>query len=396
MSKVYSILLFLLCFVASTQLLAKYWAPYLLLDDILLLFLTLLCLFDLMVYNRFSRINATASVLLGCFVILSFIANFYSLDAFMVKLFYYIKPIVVFTMIGYLANKYMSLRYKRYLYNFFILVCLFSLAEFYYVQFIDLNAMQYFSFSYRNGMYRASSVTWHPISLALLAFFSIIIGKEVIGDKRRWPYVLFLISLILSGTRFVMLFTAIYFLYRFLIQKSFVFRNHRFAAKHLFVYAYPFIFVLVLLLSSYVNIKDFSSLRSVSFRTGMPLLEDPGVLAVGTGIGSFGSYESVVNQSEVYDRINFPQHYKEIMLNANKQTGTENFFFMALIEFGVIGLFLYFTVLLRITSFKMTYFFSFYLLTVVCLSFVYPLNALPYLYLINIFFPFGKIITDKF
>ncbi len=179
------------------------------------------------------------------------------------------------------------------------------------------------------------------------------------------------------------------------MQKSFVYRSHRFAAKHLFVYAYPFVFVIVLLLSSYINLKDFSSLRSVSFRTGMPLLEDPDVLALGTGIGSFGSYESVIYESEVYDRINFPEHYKKIMLNANKRTGTENFFFMALIEFGVIGLFLYFTVLLRITSFKMTYFFAFYVLTVVCLSFVYPLNVLPYLYLINIFFPFGTVITNK-
>ena len=126
----------------------------------------------------------------------------------------------------------------------------------------------------------------------------------------------FLVSLVLTGTRFVILFTAIYFVYRFLMQKSFVYRSHRFAAKHLFAYAYPFVFVLVLLLSSYINLKDFSSLRSVSFRTGMPLLVDPEVLALGTGIGSFGSYESVVYESECH-KMRFKKLRELLMIQNN-------------------------------------------------------------------------------
>lgn len=281
-------------------------------------------------------------------------------------------------------------KHKRLLYRFFILVCLFSFVEFYWVQFVDFDAIHYFSFSHRNNFYRASSVTWHPISLALLAFFSIIIGKEIIGDRRKWVYLVFVITVVLTGTRFVMLLTVIYFGYRFLMRKRFIFQSYSFSTKRLLIFLFPMCFLGILILSSYINIKDYSSLRSVSFRTGMPLLSDPKVLTLGTGIGSFGSYESVVYESDVYDRIDFPEHFKKIMSEANKRTGTENFFFMALIELGVVGAFLYFCVLLRITNSKPTYFFALYALLVICLAFVYPINALPYLYLINIFFPYGK------
>ncbi|NER18913.1 hypothetical protein [Spongiivirga citrea] len=386
----YSILLFLICFVASTQLIAKYWSPYLYFDDILFLLSSIVCLIDLIFYNKFSRTNVAAAVLLFSFIGISFIFNFYSLNAFIAKLFYYFKPLFVFVFISYLANKYMLTRYKQYLYNFFILVCLFSIIEFYWVQYVDSNAIHYFSFSIRSGFYRASSVTWHPISLALLAFFSIIIGIEVLHDTRKWPYLIFITSVILSGTRFVMLLTALYFLYRYLQHRRLVIKNFNLHGKHIYVFLYPLIFFFILGLSTYLNVKDHSSLRSVTFRTGVPLLTDPKVVGLGTGIGSFGSYESVVNESAVYDKINFSEHYKGVMSGANKRSGTENFFFMALIEFGVIGLFLYFCVLLRITSLKVTYFFSFYVLVIICITFVYPINSLPFMYLVNIFFPYGK------
>ncbi len=393
LNKIYSILLLLICFVSSTQLIAKYWTPYLYFDDILLLICVLLCLFDLILYNKFSRNNVVASLLLIGFTLISFVINFYNFNAFLAKLFYYAKPLFVFVFVSYLSNKYMLHRYKRYLYNIFILICLFSLGEFYWVQYIDSSAIHYFSFSIRGGFYRASSVTWHPISLSLLAFFSIIIGKEVLNDKRKWPYILFVTSIILSGTRFIMLFTVIYFGYRFIIMKQIVFKNTRFHMKHFYIYLYPILFLSILGLSTYLNVKDQTSLRSVTFRTGLPLLSNPKIVGLGTGIGSFGSYESVLYQSEVYEKINFPEHYKEVMSGTNKRSGTENFFFMALIEFGVVGLFLYFCVILRITSLKISYFFSFYILVVVCITFVYPINSLPFLYLINIFFPYGKINT---
>lgn len=390
MGKYYSILLFILGFVASSQLLAKYWTPYLLFDDILLLLIVGISIIDLIANNSFSKINILIIALFTSFLIVSFIVNFYSLNAFLAKLFYYAKPLMVFGLVAYLAQKYMLASHILRLYKIFIYICLFSWFEFYWVQFVDFSAIHYFSYAFRGGFYRASSITWHPISLASLGFLAIIIGKEVIHDKRWWPYIIFLGAIIFSGTRFIMLMLVLYLFYKFLIAKQFTIRPFTISGKSLFIFSFPFIFIIVLALASYINVKDKSTLRSVTFRTGLPLLSNPKILALGTGVGSFGSYESVLYESEIYERIHFPQHFKKVMSERNKRAGTENFFFMALIELGLIGVLLYFCVLLRLVKLDVTPFFTFYVLLVLCLALVYPINTLPYLYIINIFFPFGK------
>ncbi|MCL6293417.1 hypothetical protein [Jejuia spongiicola] len=162
--------------------------------------------------------------------------------------------------------------------------------------------------------------------------------------------------------------------------------------KYFYLFFYPIIFLALFGLSTYINIKDYSTLRSITYRSGIELLNDPKTLILGTGIGSFGSAESVVYKSDVYDKINFPQHYKNILASGNNsKSGTENFFFMVLVEFGVIGLFLYYAIILKTTNIKLTYFSTFYILIIVSITFVYPINALPFMYLVNIFFPFGKL-----
>ena len=293
MGKLYSILLFLLCFVASTQLIAKYWAPYLLFDDLLLLVLTAICTLDLIINNSFSRTNVLLTFFLVCFLAFSFVINFYSLNAFLTKLFFYIKPMFVFTFVGYLANNYLKERHVRLLYKIFIFICLFAWVEFYWIQYVDFSLSRYFTISYRSGFYRASGLTWHPISLALLGFLSIVIGKEIIKDQRRWPYLVFAVAILLSGTRFVMLMTFVYVFYRYLSVRKFRLYYFSVSGKKIFLLMYPVIFLSIILLSSYINVKDHSSLRSVTFRTGLPLLANPKVAVLGTGVGSFGSYESV-------------------------------------------------------------------------------------------------------
>ena len=59
----------------------------------------------------------------------------------------------------------------------------------------------------------------------------------------------------------------------------------------------------------------------------MPLLYNPKVSVIGTGIGSFGSYESVLYESEVYEKIDFPEHFKMIMSTANKKNWNGKLFF---------------------------------------------------------------------
>ncbi len=392
MKKIYSLLLFILCFVASTQLIAKYWIPYIYFDDVLFLIVTIISVLDLIISNKFSRTYSYLGVLFIIFILISFIFNFYSIGAFFAKSFFYGKPLLTFVFVSYLANKYMLLKYKKYLYNIFIFICLFSIFEFYLVQYIDWSYIHYFAYSTRFGLYRVSSVTWHPISLALLAFFSIIIGKEVFNDKRKWPYILFISSIMLSGTRFVILLMLIYYAYRFVISKKLLINRYKLPLKYFYLFFYPIIFLALFGLSTYINIKDYSTLRSITYRSGIELLNDPKTLILGTGIGSFGSAESVVYKSDVYDKINFPQHYKNILVSGNNsKSGTENFFFMVLVEFGVIGLFLYYAIILKTTNIKLTYFSTFYILIIVSITFVYPINALPFMYLVNIFFPFGKL-----
>ncbi len=392
--KTYSIILFLLCFVASTQLIAKYWTPFLYFDDILFFGVVLISVTDILLTNKFSKTYSYLGACFILFILISFIFNFYSIGAFFAKSFFYGKPLLTFTFVSYLSNKYMLLKYKKYLYNLFIIICLFSIFQFYIVQYIDRSYVHYFSYSFRFGFYRASSVTWHPISLALLAFFSIIIGKEVFDDKRKWPYILFISSIILSGTRFVVLLMCIYYAYKFVINKKLLINRYKLPLKYFYICFYPLVFLALFGLSTYMNIKDYSTLRSITFRSGIELLENPKTLILGTGIGSFGSAESVIYESDVYDKINFPLHYKNVLTSGNNsKSGTENFFFMVLVEFGIIGLFLYYAIILKTTNIKVTYFFTFYLLIIVSITFVYPINSLPFMYLVNIFFPFGKLKT---
>ena len=391
MGRLISMLLFFIGFVSSTQLIAKYWNVYLLFDDVLLLLLVILGTIDFVANNSFSKTNVVLAIALTGFFTFSFVVNFYSFNAFLVKSLFYLKPLVVFVFIGYLSKKYVTSAMILWFYRLSILICLFAWIEFYYIQFVDFSALKYFSPAVRTGIYRASSITWHPISLALLGLISILIGKEIIKDGRRWPYLIFFGAIVLSGTRFVIFISLVYFLYRYLTLRKFRFHQFHVNGKRVFFFIWPFLFLVIFSLSSYITIRDQNSLRSVTFTKGLPLLvDDPRVLVVGSGIGSFGSFESVVYDSPVYKKIGFPEHYKTIMLNANKRSGTENFFFMALVELGLIGLLLYFCLLLRISGTKITTFFAFYVLLVLSFSLVYPLNALPYLYLVNIFFPYGK------
>ncbi|WP_162623297.1 hypothetical protein [Confluentibacter sediminis] len=387
-----SILLFILCFVASTQLIAKYWSPYLYFDDILFLIITGISVLDIIITNKYSRTYSYLVIAFIIFIFISFLFNFYSLNAFLSKSFFYAKPLLTFVFVSYLSNKYMLFEHKKKLYTLFILICLFSLLEFYIIQYVDRGYIHYFSYSQRYGYYRASSVTYHPISLGLLAFFGIVIGREVIEDKRKWPYLVFVVSLILTGTRFVMLLMAVYFIYRFIITKKIVLGHYKFPLKHIYTCLYPFIFFTLFGISTYVNIKDYHSIRSLSLRSGVELLLEPKTVVLGTGLGSFGTSESVLYESEVYDKIYFPEHYKTLLVSGNNsKAGTENFFFMALVEFGIFGLLLYYFIILRIPNKRyLSYFFTFYVLLVVSITFVYPLNTLPFMYLINIFFPFGR------
>lgn len=390
MKKLVNFLLCLTVLVSSTQIIAKYWTPFLFFDDFLLLVLVLIAVFNIDFKSQFSSKKILYGFSLITFLIFSLIYNFYSLNAFLLKSFYYAKPIFVFLFVSYLSHTYLSRKSVRFIYYIIVLLAAFSLFEFYYINFVDNTYVKYLSMSWRYGYFRASSLTSHPISLGVMSLIGIMIGKELLNKKFNLLTLILALSILASGTRFVILYLALYGFYRVVVSNSITFNKIRYNTRSLFLFFYPFIFLFLFVLSTYINLKDDQNLRRVALVEGAPLLLIPDNFAFGTGIGSFGGAESVEYDSPIYKEIDIPEHWLEIMKGRNSKVGPENFFFVALLEFGVIGLFLYFLVLLPNTNQKTRYFFLFYVLIIVTFSFVYPLNILPYMYLINVVFPNGR------
>lgn len=390
MKKLVNFLLCLTVLVSSTQIIAKYWAPFLFFDDFLLLVLVLIAVFNIDFKSQFSSKKILNGFSLIAFLIFSLIYNFYSLNAFFLKSFYYAKPIFVFLFVSYLSHTYLSRKSVRFIYYMIVLLAAFSLFEFYYINFVDNTYVKYLSMSWRYGYFRASSLTSHPISLGVMSLIGIMIGKELLNKKFNLLTLILALSILASGTRFVILYLALYGFYRVVVSNSITFNKIRYNTRSLFLFFYPFIFLFLFILSTYINLKDDQNLRRVALVEGAPLLMVPDNFAFGTGIGSFGGAESVEYDSPIYKEIDISEYWLEVMKTRNSKVGPENFFFVALLEFGVIGLFLYFLVLLPNTNQKTRYFFLFYVLIIVTFSFVYPLNILPYMYLINVVFPNGR------
>lgn len=390
MKKLVNFLLCLTVLVSSTQVIAKYWTPFLLFDDFLLLALVVIALFSIDFKAHFSSKKILYGLSLVAFLVFSLVYNFYSLNAFFLKSFYYAKPLFVFLFVSYLSGTYLSRKSVRFIYHVIILLAAFSLVEFYFINFIDNTYVKYLSISWRYGYFRASSLTGHPISLGIMSLLGIMVSKELLNKRFNLLTFVLVLSILASGTRFVIMYLGLYILYRVVISNAIIFNKTRYNTRSLFLALYPFMFLFLFFISTYINLKDDQNLRRVALVEGAPLLMVPDNFAFGTGIGSFGGAESVEYDSPIYKEIDIPKHWLEIMETRNSKVGPENFFFVAILEFGVIGLFLYFLVLLPNANQKVGYFFLFYVLTVVAFSFVYPLNIMPYMYLINVVFPNGR------
>jgi hypothetical protein len=207
-----------------------------------------------------------------------------------------------------------------------------------------------------------------------MSLLGIIIGKELLNKKFGFSTLILVLSIVASGTRFIILYIFLYGFYLLLINRSIKFNSIRYNTRPLFLACYPFLFLFLFVISTYINLKDAENLRRVALVEGAPLLLIPDNFAFGTGIGSFGGAESVKYDSPIYKEVDISDFWLNIMETRNKKVGPENFFFIGLIEFGVIGLFLYFLALLPSANRKISYFFLFYVLIVTSFSFVYPLK----------------------
>lgn len=375
-----------LVIVSCTQLVGRYFNLYYLLDELLLVGLVLLVLLK----KENFKIKSIQLYLYGalfCVILINFVLNFYSSLAFLIKTGYYFKSILPFIVLP-ICSKYLKKKDFYLIYKFLLFLVVISFVEYYYLEFVDIYTFgKDLPFKIRNGSYRAMSITGHPISFGTLCFVGIIISKEVLKIKNFLPYILFSVALFLSQSRIPQLFLIIYLLYVIRNLKLRLVFNKFLYFKMLFITAVPILFIALLLLPQYFeSTKEDNTTRLIAIKKSLNVLKNPVNLIFGTGIGSFGTYESVIYQSEVYNEMDFPEHYKGIVLK-NKSTGVETFLVMILVELGILGFIIYYLIFLNFINTTITELKLFLTMIMILYTLVYPLYTFPFVFLINVFFP---------
>jgi hypothetical protein len=389
MSVIVRLLLFLLVVISSTQLVGIYFPIYFFVDELLLFLLMVALVFQKHIILKKSDLLLSAFLIL--FLAINTIINFYKIEPLAIKFGYYFKSILPFLIIPYFSKKFATQGLLKAILYLLILISSYSLIEFYILQFVDINFFgENFPFKIRNGYYRAMSLTGHPISLGILNFLGIIIINEFFKNKRKFIWV-FLISLLLTGSRIPLLLTILYGLYSIRNYRlKFIFGKYLYFKK-LYILSIPSIFLFLTVIPYYFDsVNESSSTRIIAIEKGIKLLQNPINLFFGTGIGSYGTYESLVYGSETYSKVNFPLSYRDIILE-NKASGIETFFFMSLVEMGIFAFILYFILIFGYCQ-KLSEIKFFLMVVFIFYCLVYPLYTFPFIFLINIFFPnFQKI-----
>lgn len=378
-------IIILLAFISCTQILGLIFPYYNLMDELLLGVLILLLVFQKPNRINFNKVFLILILLL--YFTINFIINYYSLPAFFIKLIYYTKSITPFLVVSYYCKKYIKLKQLKIIYWFLLISASFSIVEFLILQYVDIWSFGHsWPFKLRNGLYRAMSLTGHPISLGILDFMGILIGNEVLKTKRKYLLV-FALSLILTGSRIPILFLLLYILYYLRNYRIKLIFNRFFYFKKLYMLSIPLSFALIFFIPIYFKeVNETSTTRLIAIEKGIKLFKNPKNIFLGTGIGSFGTYESVVYDSYVYNKIDFPNDYKDVIMK-NKATGIETFFFMSLIEMGLIGFVLYYALILNLFQKQISEFKVFMIIIVLLYTLAYPLYTFPFVFLINIYFP---------
>jgi hypothetical protein len=386
----------LITILSSLQLITILIPNFRFIDDILLLILFLLFLFDtIFLEKNYYKSSPRKFILFLIFIslmIFSLSINFFSLESFLYKLLYYIKIFIVFRVISYFSSKYFTYKEKDYIYYFLLLICVISLLEFYFIQYLGNNLGEFIFLKYRDGIYRAASLTGHPISLGMVAFIGIVYNVER-NNLNKYTIInslVFFISLLCSGTRIPLLLLFFYILYKIFLYE-FSYRQAIALRNLLFIYT-PILLLLILVLFNpqkyFEDKNEILTTRMVSIKHGIELFQDSYILFLGTGIGSYGMSWSVINNSPAYNRIKFPQHYKNILLKA-KGSGMESSLFMILFEMGIINFIIYYCFLFGFSNSK-SQLEVFFIFVTIIYSLFYPIYTLPFIYLLNLFFPFSR------
>lgn len=368
---------------SSTQVFGLFSKSYTLLDEIMLLIACMYVLFfSLLKKKRFKvRIYLILlSLLLISVINLSFIINFFSIKSFFMELFLYTKIITVIFILAIL-RKYSSEKLENCIFLFLTFIALIAIFEWLYVEFLGGSVLKYLVYlKYRDGIYRASSLTGHPISLGMLSFLMFLYAKEKKNSKVS--SVIFVISMILSGSRIPIVLFISYWLWKY--------RNTKlFTVKLKYIIAEITLLSLAVILSTGMISKfikyEESSIRYQGLVFSFKVLSEIDNFLIGTSIGSYGNSNSFVEiESPIYKKYKFPESYLDIV---NTSSGTESFLFNSLVELGVTGTLLYYLILfLSLKQVLERKFRSFFISIVLLYSIFYPLYTLPFIYLVPYFF----------
>ena len=268
------VIIIFLAFVSCTQLLGRYLSFYNLLDELLLAGLLFLFIFQKDFYLKKNSLMVVLAILF--YFLINFAINFYNLSAFLLKSIYYIKSILPFLILPYFCNKFLKQKQLKIIYYLLFSFALFSIIEFYILQYVSIWSFgQDWPFKLRNGLYRAMALTGHPISLGILNFMGILIGNEIFKTKKRYLLV-FVVSLILTGSRIPLVFLAFYIFYctrNFKIKLLF---NKYFYFKTLYALSIPLSFVAIFFIPTYFNnVNEGSTTRLIAIENGVKVFKNP-------------------------------------------------------------------------------------------------------------------------
>jgi len=383
-------LLFILLIVTSTQLLTHFIPYYNLLDEILMLILIGL---TSLYYNKI-KISKKKALILVIFItifLISSVYNFYNLIPLIIKSLYYIKTLLVFSVISFLSIKFLEDKDLTRIYKWLLFFCVLSIFEFIYIQFFYFDGVVKYqiwdlTLKSRGGIYRAAALTGHPISLGMMALMTLIFAIER-SRKTNWKHILIIsATIIVSGSRIPLLLAMIYSLIKTVDIRFLKIKDLK--MKYLYLLLVPTVVILsVFNIGKYIeSTNDVNASRGMAISKGAILFLNLKNILVGTGVGSFGSFESVEYNSPIYEKIDYPRHYQEILTTTNRGSGIESFLFMILVEMGLIGASLYYLLLIPIKN-SYSFIQLFLVLSLIIYSMAYPIYTLPYVFLLTSLFP---------
>lgn len=365
--------------------------------EIILIFLLIIsCSFQSILSSKFNHLDEILLLLLGgyeivlnffvrkekldikmitivlSFTLLTFLNVFiknYSMNAYLEDFLNFIKIIILFEV--FLMIKFDDKKYKKVIKIIFFI----SLISIFYGIFKYL-FYDYFGYTagdkFRNGHYRISGLSGHPISLG---FLCLILAMYLLNPNKKLKkselmcLIIVLIALYLTRSRLSTVLFIIYFVY-YIIYKYF--KNIKsFYLKHKILLNISAILLVVIIsvigflnlekINEKIKIETDNTIRMYSLAKSVEVFKKYPLL--GTGIGTFSSSASIKYDSYVYEEFDINRFLDQVTIS--KADIFESTFAKILIQTGLVGVFFFgyfFCKYLKISFKRKNYFLIFAIL----------------------------------